>query len=101
MRAAVGLTDGLGLDGDRCIRVIPRQGVISLQNELNLNNLIHIKLRSSNFMILQGSPCISALFGFYPRSAIGNFHTKLEAKYKLKHILLSNQPIPCPPGSNT
>ena len=22
--AAVGLTDGLGLDGDRCIRVIPR-----------------------------------------------------------------------------
>ena len=25
MRAAVGLTDGLGLDGDRCIRVIPRQ----------------------------------------------------------------------------
>ena len=28
MRAAVGLTDGLGLDGDRCIRVIPRQRVI-------------------------------------------------------------------------
>ena len=25
MRAAVSLTDGLGLDGDRCIRVIPRQ----------------------------------------------------------------------------
>ena len=25
MRAAVGLTDGLGLDGDRRIRVIPRQ----------------------------------------------------------------------------
>ena len=25
MRAAVGLMDGLGLDGDRCIRVIPRQ----------------------------------------------------------------------------
>ena len=25
MRAAVGLTDGLGLDGDRCIRVIPQQ----------------------------------------------------------------------------
>ena len=25
MRAAVGLTDGLGIDGDRCIRVIPRQ----------------------------------------------------------------------------
>ena len=24
MRAAVSLTDGLGLDGDRCIRVIPR-----------------------------------------------------------------------------
>ena len=27
MRAAVGLMDGLGLDGDRCIRVIPRQGI--------------------------------------------------------------------------
>ena len=25
MNAAVGLTAGLGLDGDRCIRVIPRQ----------------------------------------------------------------------------
>ena len=25
MNAAVGLMDGLGLDGDRCIRVIPRQ----------------------------------------------------------------------------
>ena len=24
MNAAVGLMDGLGLDGDRCIRVIPR-----------------------------------------------------------------------------
>ena len=27
MNAAVGLMDGLGLDGDRCIRVIPRQTV--------------------------------------------------------------------------
>ena len=26
--AAVGLEDGLGLDGDRCIRMIPRQQVI-------------------------------------------------------------------------
>ena len=25
MNAAVGLMDGLGLDGDRCIHVIPRQ----------------------------------------------------------------------------
>ena len=25
MNAAVSLMDGLGLDGDRCIRVIPRQ----------------------------------------------------------------------------
>ena len=25
MNAAVGLMDGLGLDGDRCISVIPRQ----------------------------------------------------------------------------
>ena len=25
MNAAVGLMDGLGLDGDRCIRVVPRQ----------------------------------------------------------------------------
>ena len=27
MNAAVGLMDGLGLDGDRCIRVIPRQAI--------------------------------------------------------------------------
>ena len=27
MNAAVGLTAGLGLDGDRCIRVIPRQNL--------------------------------------------------------------------------
>ena len=26
MNAAVGLMDGLGLDGDRCIGMIPRQG---------------------------------------------------------------------------
>ena len=34
MRAAVGLTDGLGLDGDRCIRVIPRHIVLLLLREL-------------------------------------------------------------------
>ena len=35
MNAAVGLMDGLGLDGDRCIRVIPRQadGKEAVQNE--------------------------------------------------------------------
>ena len=27
---AVGLTDGLGLDGDRCIRMIPRQVRLSI-----------------------------------------------------------------------
>ena len=27
MRVAVGLVDGLGLDGDRCIRVIPQHHV--------------------------------------------------------------------------
>ena len=30
MNAFVGLMDGLGLDGDRCIRVIPRQKVSTL-----------------------------------------------------------------------
>ena len=30
MNAAVGLMDGLGLDGDRCIRVIPRQFLFTL-----------------------------------------------------------------------
>ena len=35
MRVAVGLTDSLGLDDDRCIRVIPRHGVtFSLHNIL-------------------------------------------------------------------
>ena len=30
---AVGLTDGLGLDGDRCIRVIPRHPPFSVKEE--------------------------------------------------------------------
>ena len=29
MNVAVGLMDGLGLDGDRCIRVIPRQLLVT------------------------------------------------------------------------
>ena len=33
MRAAVGLTDGLGLDGDRCIHVIPRHPPFSMKEE--------------------------------------------------------------------
>ena len=36
MRAAVGLEDGLSLDGDRCIRVIPRQ---HYNLDMNLNPL--------------------------------------------------------------
>ena len=31
--AAVGLEDGLGLDGDRCIRVIPRHPPFSMKEE--------------------------------------------------------------------
>ena len=31
--AAVGLTDGLGLDGDRCIRMIPRHPPFSVKEE--------------------------------------------------------------------
>ena len=33
MNAAVGLTAGLGLDGDRCIRVIPRHPPFSMKEE--------------------------------------------------------------------
>ena len=33
MNAAVGLMDGLGLDGDRCIRVIPRHSPFSMKEE--------------------------------------------------------------------
>ena len=33
MRAAVGLMDGLGLDGDQCIRVIPRHPPFSVKEE--------------------------------------------------------------------
>ena len=32
--AAVGLEDGLGLDGDRCIRVIPRHPPFSVKEEV-------------------------------------------------------------------
>ena len=52
MNAAVGLTAGLGLGGDRCIRVIPRQSVEKARhfrlfmipftvNELHINGLIN------------------------------------------------------------
>ena len=33
MNAAVGLMDGLGLDGDRCICVIPRHPPFSMKEE--------------------------------------------------------------------
>ena len=33
MNAAVGLMDGLGLDGDRCIHVIPRHAPFSMKEE--------------------------------------------------------------------
>ena len=33
MRVAVGLTDGLGLDGDRCIRVIPQHLPFSMKED--------------------------------------------------------------------
>ena len=33
MNAAVSLMDGLGLDGDRCIRVIPRYPPFSMKEE--------------------------------------------------------------------
>ena len=33
MNAAVGLMDGLGLDGDRCIRVIPQHPPFSMKEE--------------------------------------------------------------------
>ena len=33
MMVAVGLMDGLSLDGDRCIRVIPRHPLFSMKEE--------------------------------------------------------------------
>ena len=44
MNAAVGLMDGLGLDGDRCIRVIPQQnqGLLVIHKSLDF---VQIKLR--------------------------------------------------------
>ena len=33
MRAAVGLMDGLSLDGDQCIRVIPRHPPFTVKEE--------------------------------------------------------------------
>ena len=36
MNAAVGLMDGLGLDGDRCIRVIPRHFQLFIQYDPEL-----------------------------------------------------------------
>ena len=34
MNAAVGLMDGFGLDGDRCIRVVPRHPPFSVKEAL-------------------------------------------------------------------
>ena len=42
MNAAVGLMDGLSLDGDRCIRVIPRHKVIYILHSPNLHSLTDI-----------------------------------------------------------
>ena len=40
MNGAVGLMDGLGLDGDQCIRVIPRQSLHTpVQQEVGLNHV--------------------------------------------------------------
>ena len=51
MNAAVGLMDGLGLDGDRCIRVIPRQICegITYTNpiDINDNDLQNLHVRST------------------------------------------------------
>ena len=41
MNAAVGLMDGLGLDGDRCIRVIPRQNISEYQCSKTLFTLVN------------------------------------------------------------
>ena len=47
MNAAVSLIDGLGLDGDRCIRVIPRQKVL-LQMKVSFNVLMFFHSISLN-----------------------------------------------------
>ena len=38
MNAAVSLMDGLGLDGDRCIRVIPRQYLVGRKKTATVEN---------------------------------------------------------------
>ena len=52
MHAAVGLMDGLGLDGDRCIRVIPRHWSmkISWQGDIRV---VKMKLRQSLFWVIR------------------------------------------------
>ena len=47
MNAAVGLMDGLGLDGDRCIRVIPRQ---LIQSSTSFKVTVNIWQESYHFM---------------------------------------------------
>ena len=43
MRAAVGLTECLGLDGDRCIRVIPRQNVMLSMSKTSKIDQVHLR----------------------------------------------------------
>ena len=65
MNAAVGLMDGLGLDGDWCIRVIPRQYIPvrnSQDENLNTAGALHTVLHSIVFQSRSGSLKASLTF---------------------------------------
>ena len=53
MNAAVGLTAGLGLDGDRCIRVIPRHMRPVRFSAIKLM-AIHCKVKAVCFKAIDG-----------------------------------------------
>ena len=60
MNAAVGLMDGLGLDGDQCIRVIPRHPPFSMKEEAFLK--ISLPLQSQNIILVIKGPSNRSLF---------------------------------------
>ena len=53
MNAAVSLMDGLGLDGDRCIRMIPRQIELDIHDNSKL-------LKHGNFIKNTVNICLMA-----------------------------------------
>ena len=78
MNAAVGLTAGLGLDGDRCIRVITRQNLYKVTLGLTTGATYNM----TNVHVFKAAQARRAYF-FLPYRAISLMRIFLEEKIKI------------------